>query len=151
MKKSIILDADALAAAASAVPAINLHVLKEGITAYLSGLREDEPANLLRNGDICMDTRRHIVLLRGERIVLRPKEFLLLQYFLLNQGKLLSREKILKNVWGIGFEYEVQYLRVYVSDLRAKLKDSFPYRYIITEPHIGYRMEIVQPSLEEAA
>lgn len=101
----------------------------------------------LVNGIICMDLVRHEVFLGGEKIMLTPKEYELLRYFLINRGKMLTHKQVLKEVWGNAHMEDMQYLRVYVRQLREKIEPvpTQP-RYIITEPGIGYRMEsIMQP------
>ena len=108
----------------------------------------------LVNGNIRMDLVRHEVFFRDERIPLTPKEYKLLRYFMVHRGKMLTHKQILKEVWGPAHGEDMQYLRVYVSQLREKIekdKDSQP--YIQTEPGIGYRMESIkeQDALPERA
>lgn len=99
----------------------------------------------LSNGPVRMDLVRHEVYLREVPLALTPKEYELLRYFMANRGKMLCHKDILKNVWGAGHVDNVAYLRVYIGQLREKIEDnhSVP-TFIITEPGIGYRMEIVQ-------
>jgi two-component system KDP operon response regulator KdpE len=86
---------------------------------------------------------RHEVFLDGEKTSFTPKEYELLRYFLIHRGKMLTHKQILKDVWGPAHGEDMQYLRVYISQLREKIeaKDSDE-SYIMTEPGIGYRMEI---------
>lgn len=96
----------------------------------------------LCNGIIRMDVVRHEVFLRGEKLLLTPKEYGLLRYFLFNCGRMLTHKQILKDVWGNAHDEDIQYLRVFISQLRDKLaQDPSTAGYIITEPGIGYRME----------
>lgn len=97
----------------------------------------------LLNGSIRMDLVRHEVFVNGEKTVFTPKEYDLLRYFLLHRGKMLTHKQILQDVWGPAHLDDMQYLRVYVSQLREKIEEtpSSP-RYIVTEPAIGYRMEV---------
>lgn len=98
----------------------------------------------LLNGGIRMDLVRHEVFLNGQKTVFTPKEYELLRYFLVHRGKMLTHKKILKDVWGQAHGEDMQYLRVYVSQLREKLEsDDSDITYIVTEPGIGYRMEII--------
>lgn len=99
----------------------------------------------LVNGIIRMDLVRHEVFLNNEKTFFTPKEYELLRYFLIHRGKMITHKQILKDVWGPAHGEDMQYLRVYVSQLREKIEEnpSDP-AYIITEPGIGYRMEIVQ-------
>ena len=96
----------------------------------------------LSNGDIRMDLVRHEVFLSNNKITLTPKEYELLRYFLINRGKMLTHRDILKTVWGNAHTEDMQYLRVYVRQLREKIESNLSEpQYIITEPGIGYRME----------
>lgn len=96
----------------------------------------------LVNGGIRMDLVRHEVYVHGAKTAFTPKEYELLRYFLLNRGKMLTHKQILKDVWGNAHTENMQYLRVYVSQLRDKIgvAQNEP-GAIVTEPSIGYRME----------
>lgn len=103
----------------------------------------------LSNGDIRMDLIRHEVFFKGKKTDFTPKEYELLRYFLVNRGKMLTHRQILKDVWGPAHSDDMQYLRVYVSQLREKIEaNPAQPSYIVTEPGIGYRMETQH--LEEA-
>lgn len=96
----------------------------------------------LVNGYIRVDLVRHEVFLNNKKAVFTPKEYELLRFFLINHGKMLTHKEILKEVWGIAHIDNIQYLRVYVRQLREKLEaDPAQPNCIITEPGIGYRME----------
>lgn len=98
----------------------------------------------LTNGIIRMDLVRHEVYLNNEKKTFTPKEYDLLRYFLIHRGKMLTHKQILKEVWGDAHAEDMQYLRVYVSQLREKIQaDASGPSYIVTEPGIGYRMESV--------
>jgi len=99
----------------------------------------------LTNGHIHMDLVRHEVSVNGEKTLFTPKEYELLRYFLIHRGKMLTHWQILKEVWGLAHTQDMQYLRVYVRQLRDKIEPepSRP-RYIITEAGIGYRMEVIE-------
>ncbi len=104
----------------------------------------------LVNGTIRMDLVRHEVRLKGEKMVFTPKEYELLRYFMVHRGKMLTHKQILKDVWGNAHMEDMQYLRVYVRQLREKIEgDETAPRYIVTEPGIGYRMEFVSPPVAE--
>ena len=104
----------------------------------------------LKNGHIRMDLVRHEVFLDGNKAVFTPKEYDLLRYFLMHRGKMLTHKQILRDVWGPAHGDDMQYLRVYVSQLREKIeRTASEPAYIITEPGIGYRMEIMKQ--EDAA
>lgn len=91
-------------------------------------------------GDITIDVDQFIVLQKDQPLKLTPTEFNLLKYLMLHPGQVLSHQKILKEVWGIGYQHEMQYLRTYINALRKKIEpDTTAPRYIQTELGIGYR------------
>ncbi len=99
----------------------------------------------LANGHIRMDLVRHEVYLYGKKVMFTPKEYELLRYFLVHRGKMLMHRDILKEVWGCAHTEDMQYLRVYVRQLREKIEfDLANPHYIVTEPGIGYRMETIE-------
>ena len=76
----------------------------------------------------------------GEPIKLTPTEWHVLEVLVRNEGKLVGRAQLLKEVWGPAYEAETNYLRVYLAQLRRKLEpDPAHPRYLITEPGMGYR------------
>jgi len=116
-------------------------------SALRKAAKEEAGTPEIQNGGIKIDLVKHEVLLEGEKIALSPKEYELLRYFIVNKGKMLTHRQILKEVWGPAHVDDTQYLRVYVGQLREKIKDVESQRYITTEAGIGYRME----NLVEAA
>ncbi len=105
----------------------------------------------LENGRIRMNLVRHEVFLDGHVIFFTPKEYQLLRYFMVNSGKMLTHKQLLKDVWGAAHGEDMQYLRVYVSQLREKIEpDPKDPTYIITEPGIGYRMETIGGASDHA-
>jgi two-component system, OmpR family, KDP operon response regulator KdpE len=89
--------------------------------------------------EIDFDTRE--VTARGRRLRLTPKEFDLLSYFVAHANKVLSHRELLQAVWGPDYGDQVDYLRVFVNQLRKKLEKSpsTPV-YLLTEPWVGYRL-----------
>jgi two-component system, OmpR family, KDP operon response regulator KdpE len=132
----------------------NPEVLLARINANLRKAAREESGGetTLSNGKIRMDLVRHEVLLNDSKTPFTPKEYDLLRYFLLNKGKMLTHKMILKDVWGPAHADDMQYLRVYISQVREKIEDdpSSP-QYIVTEPGIGYRMESIQTPDSHAA
>jgi two-component system, OmpR family, KDP operon response regulator KdpE len=103
------------------------------------------------NGPIRMDLVRHEVYIAGEKMSFTPKEYDLLRYFLLNRGRMLTHKQILKEVWGPAHVEDTQYLRVYIGQLRDKLKiHSGLDKLIISEAGIGYRMDMAPEHLSTA-
>lgn len=74
----------------------------------------------------------------GDMISLTQKEFKLLEYFMVNQGRVLSREELLKNVWKINFELNTNVIDVYINYLRNKIDKNYERKYINTMPGHGF-------------
>ncbi|MBI1276034.1 response regulator [bacterium] len=104
------------------------------------------------NGPVRMNLVRHEVFIHDEKIAFTPKEYELLRHFLVNRGKMLTHKQILKDVWGPAHAENTQYLRVYVGQLREKLaaNNGAP-ELIVTEPGIGYRMEMSDDGVSKEA
>jgi len=91
-------------------------------------------------GDLHIDFHRRVVTLCGEDVRLTPTEYELLKFMVTNANRVLTHNMLLKAVWGNRHGAEPEYLRVFVSQLRRKLRDdSSSPRYILTEPSVGYR------------
>lgn len=101
---------------------------------------ETTTAPVLIFNNLTVDLMRKLVVLDGERVHLTPTEYRLLEAMVMNPGKLLTHTWLLQKVWGPGYATESNYLRLYVKQLRRKLRDapSDP-RWITTEPGLGYR------------
>lgn len=129
------------------VKPFNVDVLYARINASLrkSAIQEaGEPE--LHNGPLRMDLVRHEVFLHHKLLALTPKEYNLLRYFIVHQGKMLTHRQILHQVWGPAHGDNTQYLRVFISQLREKIESDDPEvaKLITTEAGIGYRMEIAK-------
>ncbi len=98
---------------------------------------------ILKLPDFEIDLGARCVVVQGTQIRLTPKQFDLLQYFLSNANTPLSHGRLLQAVWGPDYGNEVEYLRVFVNQLRKKIEPnpSKP-KYILTEPWHGYRFRI---------
>jgi two-component system KDP operon response regulator KdpE len=95
---------------------------------------------VVRLDSVEIDLESHEVR-RGQNIDhLTTKEFRLLYYFLQNAGKVVSHRRLLQAVWGPDYGNEVEYLRVFINQLRKKIEpDPSRPKYILTEPASGYR------------
>ncbi len=101
-----------------------------------------EAAPVIETGDFRIDQSAHKVTVRGREVHLTPKEFELLTYLARNPNKVVTHRAVLAAVWGGNYTEQVEYLRVFVGQLRKKLESgSNPPRYIVTEPWVGYRFE----------
>lgn len=91
--------------------------------------------------DFSIDPSSRQVLLRGQVVRLTPKEFDLLHFLAIHPNKPLPHRKLLQTVWGAEYGEEIEYLRVFVSQLRKKIElDPAHPRFIVTEPWVGYRL-----------
>lgn len=91
-------------------------------------------------GPIIIDLAQHTVHRDGEEIKLTATEFRLLAYLAANAGRVLTHRGILTTVWGPTEADHVEYLRVYVRQLRKKLEpDPERPQFVLTEPGVGYR------------
>jgi two-component system KDP operon response regulator KdpE len=91
-------------------------------------------------GPLSIDLAWHIIKRNGEEIKLTGTEHKLLSYLVTNRGRVLTHQSILTNVWGPADADHIEYLRVYMRQLRKKLEaDPERPQYILTEPGIGYR------------
>jgi two-component system KDP operon response regulator KdpE len=112
--------------------------------ALRSTVRVDAaPATRLVAGDLTVDLDAHRVTRAGEPVKLTPKEFDLLVALLRAGGRVLTHRALLARVWGAGHTEDTQYLRVFVGQLRQKLeRDPAEPALIVTEPGVGYRLEV---------
>ena len=95
-------------------------------------------------GPVTLDIARHVVTVHGARLDLTPHEYELLKVMLSNPGRLITRGRLLRAVWGTAYTDEGHYLHVYVSRLRRKLAAADPSGrvkgLIVAEPGVGYRI-----------
>jgi two-component system KDP operon response regulator KdpE len=95
----------------------------------------------LEVGDIRMDTVSRQVFVKDEEVALTPIEFKLLQLLLCEGGRVLRHRDLLCQVWGPQCAEEVQYLRVFMRQLRAKIEDDAARpRRLVTVLGVGYRL-----------
>ena len=103
---------------------------------------EGEGALLIETGDFRIDLAAHRVTVQRKEVHLTPKEFDLLVYLARHAGKVVTHRALLGAIWGGQSTEQVEYLRVFVGQLRKKLEaQSGSPRYIVTEPWVGYRFE----------
>jgi two-component system KDP operon response regulator KdpE len=104
----------------------------------------DKPAEpVIQSDALKIDLARHVVLRNGEEVKLTATEFKLLAYLARNADRVLTHRAILNEVWGMEYIDQIEYLRVYLRQLRAKLEsDPHNPRILITEPGVGYRFVV---------
>ena len=98
--------------------------------------------DLLEIADLQIDVPKRRVVRAGARIALTNKEFALLQFFMLNQGQVLSRSLIASRVWDMNFDSDTNVVDVAVRRLRKKIDEPFAIRLIHTVHGVGYRCEV---------
>ncbi|MFN0217631.1 MAG: response regulator [Hyphomicrobium sp.] len=93
-------------------------------------------------GALDIDILAHVVTLGGAPVKLTPKEFELLAVLARNAGRVVTHRQLLTTVWGPAHTQDLQYLRVFIGQLRQKLSPAPHWPdYILTEPGVGYRFD----------
>jgi two-component system KDP operon response regulator KdpE len=101
------------------------------------------PPQALALGDLAVDLAARTVRRGGEPVHLTPIEWELLRTFLTQAGRTLTHRQLFNAVWGRSFGDPQQYLRVHIANLRRKIEqDAVRPRLILTEPGVGYRLEL---------
>ena len=102
--------------------------------------QEGAGSAVLRGGPVEMDVERHEVSVGGEAVILPPKEFELLEMFLARQGRLLTRDFLIAEIWGSDYFGDTKTLDVHVKRLRSKI-ESDPHRptHLVTVRGLGYK------------
>ena len=98
--------------------------------------------NLLRTGDLIIDTERYEVRLGGKRVVLTYKEYQLLVLLASNPGKVYKRDRLLSEIWGYDYFGGTRTVDVHIRRLRSKIEDS-SHSFIETIWNVGYRFKAV--------
>ncbi|GAA2084038.1 response regulator transcription factor [Aeromicrobium halocynthiae] len=111
-------------------------VLRRGVTEEV-----DEDA-VLEAGRVRMDVERHLVSVGGETVRLPLKEFELLEFFLRNPGRVLTRGQLIDRVWGADYVGDTKTLDVHVKRLRAKIEpDPGNPITLTTVRGLGYKLD----------
>ncbi len=102
---------------------------------------DEEPVFELRG--LRVDFTHRQVFVDEQEIHLTPIEYKLLAVLVKYAGKVVTRDRLLKEVWGPSYTNEIQYLRVYMGHLRQKLEaDPTRPQYLLTEAGVGYRLKV---------
>jgi two-component system, OmpR family, KDP operon response regulator KdpE len=95
-------------------------------------------------GTLVLDSLQRLVTVNGAAVPLTPREFEILRVFLAHQGRLVTRGRLLRAVWGEAYQSENHYVHVFVSQLRRKLAAADPGGALrdlfVAEPGVGYRV-----------
>lgn len=110
------------------------------IRACLNRNKVEDNKTILSYNNIQIDLLARTVTKDNENVKLTLTEYKLLVLFAKNAGRVLTHQYILKEIWGVGFQTDTQYLRVFVGTLRKKIEQN-PNKpmHIITESGVGYR------------
>ena len=99
---------------------------------------KEEEESILRLGGIVMDLERRLTFVNDETVELTYKEFELLYYLLINKDIVLTRSKLMTEIWGFAFQGESRTVDVHIRSLRQKLKDEG--KMIQTVRNVGYKI-----------
>jgi two-component system KDP operon response regulator KdpE len=106
-------------------------------------LPQDSAPERISLRDVEVDFVSRQVTVRGRHVRLTPKEFDLLRYLVTHPNKVIPHRELLQAVWGPDYGDEVEYLRVFVNQLRKKIEPQpAKPRYLLTEPWVGYRLNL---------
>ena len=110
------------------------------IRSVLRAIFTEESNPVINCGDLQIDLSARVVKKNNEAIKLTATEYNLLSLFAKNEGKVLTHQYLLREVWGPGYINQSQYLRVFIAQLRKKIEND-PNRpeMILTESGVGYR------------
>ncbi|MDO1449885.1 response regulator transcription factor [Rhodocytophaga aerolata] len=97
--------------------------------------------SLLRLADLELDLQEKVARRAGKEIELTAREFALLEYFMLNRGKVVSKTDIAEKVWEIDFDTGTNIIEVYVNYLRNKIDRGFASKLIHTVVGMGYMLK----------
>ena len=92
----------------------------------------------LKYSDLTLDTIAHKASRSGKQIELTAREYALIEYFMNNRGKLISRQELAKEIWGYNFDPGTNVVDVYVNHLRNKIDTDFAVKLLQTERGKGY-------------
>lgn len=110
------------------------------IRSALRSVFSEENNPVITNGALRIDLQYRTVKKNNDPLKLTATEYTLLALFAKNEGKVLTHQYLLREVWGPGYINQSQYLRVFIAQLRKKIEeDANRPEYIITESGVGYR------------
>ena len=129
-----------------------LHARLRALLRRAAGPAGDE-GGVVRIGPLAVDAPRREVRVQDELVSLTPREFEVLKVLVAHAGRVVTRGRLLRAVWGTAYSEEAHYIHVYVSQIRRKLAAADPLglleRLIVAEPGVGYRIALLDP-LEQA-
>jgi len=115
------------------------------IRSSLRSAVTEDSIPVIKCNDLIIDLSTRTVKKNGELIKLTSTEYNLLALFAKNEGKVLTHQYLLREIWGPGYINQSQYLRVFTAQLRKKIeKDPNRPEYILTEAGVGYRFIAIE-------
>ena len=105
-----------------------------------------ERLEVLRYGPLTLDRLRHVAEANDKTLDLTPKEFQLLEYFLLHPEEVVRRTQLLEKVWDMHFDPESNVVDVHVGNLRRKLQEASGKQLIQTVRGVGFQLQLPVPS-----
>lgn len=120
----------------------NMPELLARIRVALRKNTESDKATRITIGDVEVDVPTRQVFVRGTPVKLTATEFDLLKVLVRAGGRVVTQRQLLEEVWGGYAAENAHYLRIYIGHLRKKLSDSSLSQLILTEPGVGYRINI---------
>jgi two-component system KDP operon response regulator KdpE len=103
---------------------------------------QDPLASVVTIGALKIDLAKRLVHVGEKEVHLTPIEYKLVVTLSKHAGMVLTHKQLLDQVWGPGHATQMQYLRVYMAQLRQKLEENPAHpRYLVTEPGVGYRLK----------
>ncbi|MGC8802877.1 MAG: response regulator transcription factor [Bacteroidales bacterium] len=100
-----------------------------------------EPEDIIQVADLVIDRNAKTATRAGKKVDLTAKEYALLEYLALNEGKVISRLELTEKIWGIDFDTGTNVVDVYINFLRKKIDTGFPKRLIHTRVGMGYMLK----------
>jgi two-component system KDP operon response regulator KdpE len=99
------------------------------------------PAATITVGDLVIDLANRVVSVAGDEVHLTPIEYDILRLLATHPGKIITHRTVLSQVWGAEYSEMTHYVRIYINQIRNKLREdpAANVRYILNEPGIGYR------------
>ena len=119
---------------------INTQVLLARSKRLLERINHEKQGSVVQKAGIEINKEAYTVKVNGEVIDFAPKEYELLLYLVENQGKVLSRERILDNIWGYDYFGDYRVVDTHIKKLRKKLKDKS--EFVQTVVRAGYKFDI---------
>ena len=106
--------------------------------------RGPDSTSVVKIGDeVEIDLGKRVVTVNAEEVHLTPIEYKLLTTLAKHAGMVMTHRHLLEQVWGPGHAHQMQYLRVYMTQLRHKLEKNAAHpQHLLTEPGVGYRLKI---------